>query len=92
MSCDASTSFANPALTVARSLTDTVCGTRPDGIIDFVLAQLAAVGSIAVLSRKRKRYSVAAATDVPGNRATDLAATLAKDLPGVRDQLLRMDA
>ena len=37
----ASTSFANPAVTLARSLTDTFAGIRPDDVAGFVLAQLA---------------------------------------------------
>ena len=37
----ASTSFANPAVTVARSLTDTFSGIRPVDVPVFVLAQLA---------------------------------------------------
>ena len=36
----ASTSFANPAVTMARSLTDTFCGIRPTDVPGFVLAQL----------------------------------------------------
>lgn len=36
----ASTSFANPAVTIARSLTDTFSGIRPADIPGFVLAQL----------------------------------------------------
>jgi glycerol uptake facilitator-like aquaporin len=37
----ASTSFANPAVTLARSLTQTFAGIRPDDVGGFVLAQLA---------------------------------------------------
>jgi glycerol uptake facilitator-like aquaporin len=37
----ASTSFANPAVTVARSLTDTFSGIDPRGVPAFILAQLA---------------------------------------------------
>jgi glycerol uptake facilitator-like aquaporin len=37
----ASTSFANPAVTVARSLSDTFAGIRPWDVAPFVLAQLA---------------------------------------------------
>jgi glycerol uptake facilitator-like aquaporin len=37
----ASTSFANPAVTLARSLTDTFAGIHPAGVPAFVLAQLA---------------------------------------------------
>jgi glycerol uptake facilitator-like aquaporin len=39
----ASTSFANPAVTVARSLTDTFAGVAPGSALLFILAQLAAV-------------------------------------------------
>jgi len=35
----ASTSFANPAVTIARSLSDTFAGIAPSGIIAFVAAQ-----------------------------------------------------
>ncbi len=35
-----STNFANPAVTIARSLSDTFAGIRPDGIIGFIIAQL----------------------------------------------------
>lgn len=41
----ASTSFANPAVTLARSLTQTFAGIRPDDIVGFVVAQL--VGMLA---------------------------------------------
>ena len=37
----ASTSFANPAVTLARALTDTFSGIAPAGVTGFVLAQLA---------------------------------------------------
>jgi glycerol uptake facilitator-like aquaporin len=43
----ASTSFANPAVTVARSMSDTFAGIRPADVFGFVLAQLA--GSIAAM-------------------------------------------
>jgi glycerol uptake facilitator-like aquaporin len=36
----ASTSFANPAVTFARSLTDTFAGIRPADVVGFVVAQL----------------------------------------------------
>jgi glycerol uptake facilitator-like aquaporin len=39
----ASTSFANPAVTIARSLTDTFAGIRPWDVPGFILAQLAGV-------------------------------------------------
>lgn len=37
----ASTSFANPAVTIARSLSDTFAGIRPVDVVPFILAQLA---------------------------------------------------
>jgi glycerol uptake facilitator-like aquaporin len=37
----ASTSFANPAVTIARSLSDTFAGIAPTGVVAFVVAQLA---------------------------------------------------
>src|SRR5687768_859789 len=40
-----STSFANPAVTIARGLTDTFSGIAPAGIAGFILAQL--VGAVA---------------------------------------------
>ncbi len=44
----ASTSFANPAVTLARALTRTFAGIRPDDILGFVAAQL--VGALAALA------------------------------------------
>lgn len=35
-----STSFANPAVTIARSMTQTFSGIRPDDVIGFICAQL----------------------------------------------------
>jgi glycerol uptake facilitator-like aquaporin len=37
----ASTSFANPAVTLARSMTDTFAGIAPEGVPAFILAQIA---------------------------------------------------
>lgn len=34
-----STSFANPAVTVARALTNTFCGSAPNGLLYFIAAQ-----------------------------------------------------
>ena len=47
----ASTSFANPAVTVARSLTDTFAGIRPADVAPFVAAQLAGAAAASVLFR-----------------------------------------
>lgn len=47
----ASTSFANPAVTLARTLTDTFAGIRPNDAAGFVLAQTAAAGFVIVTRR-----------------------------------------
>jgi glycerol uptake facilitator-like aquaporin len=47
----ASTSFANPAVTVARSLSDTFAGIAPAGAPAFIMAQLAGALAAVVLSR-----------------------------------------
>jgi glycerol uptake facilitator-like aquaporin len=47
----ASTSFANPAVTIARSLTDTFTGIRPVDVPGFVVAQLAGGGAATLLCR-----------------------------------------
>lgn len=45
-----STSFANPAVTIARSLTNTFCGIAPAGIAPFIASQmLGAIASYFVL-------------------------------------------
>ena len=41
----ASTSFANPAITLARSLTDTFSGIRPSDAPAFIIAQFAGAGA-----------------------------------------------
>jgi glycerol uptake facilitator-like aquaporin len=47
----ASTSVANPAVTIARSLSDTFAGIAPAGVVAFILAQLA--GMVAAVSIAR---------------------------------------
>ena len=46
-----STSFANPAITVARSLTNSFAGIAPNDVPMFILAQLLGAGSAALLAR-----------------------------------------
>jgi glycerol uptake facilitator-like aquaporin len=50
----ASTSFANPAITIARSLSDTFAGIRPADVPAFVAAQL--VGAILALQAARMLF------------------------------------
>jgi glycerol uptake facilitator-like aquaporin len=47
----ASTSFANPAVTIARSISDTFAGIAPSGVIAFVVAQLAGMLAAVLLAR-----------------------------------------
>ena len=51
----ASTSFANPAVTVARSLSNTFTGIRPLDAPPFVLAQLLGAGAAVWVSRRMAR-------------------------------------
>ena len=46
-----STSFANPAITVARSLSDTFAGIAPADVPMFILAQLVGAAAAAALAR-----------------------------------------
>jgi glycerol uptake facilitator-like aquaporin len=47
----ASTSFANPAVTIARSLSDTFAGIAPAGVAAFVTAQLVGMFAAVLLGR-----------------------------------------
>ena len=47
----ASTSFANPAVTIARSLSNTFAGVRPADVVPFVIAQM--IGAIAAMYASR---------------------------------------
>jgi glycerol uptake facilitator-like aquaporin len=47
----ASTSFANPAVTIARSLSDTFAGIAPSGVMGFLGAQLAGMGAAILVGR-----------------------------------------
>jgi glycerol uptake facilitator-like aquaporin len=59
----ASTSFANPAVTLARALSDTFTGIRPLDVPAFILAELAG-GAIAVLL---VRWLIPNSLEVPSN-------------------------
>jgi glycerol uptake facilitator-like aquaporin len=47
----ASTSFANPAVTIARSLSNTFAGIAPAGVAAFVVSQFAGMLAAVILSR-----------------------------------------
>ena len=66
-----STSFANPAVTVARTLSDTFAGIAPSSVPMFVLAQL--VGCLAAVGLVRFLYPAIA--DVAGDVVTGRPAT-----------------
>lgn len=51
----ASTSFANPAVTIGRALTDTFSGIAPAGVVAFIAAQLA--GMLVALAASRALWS-----------------------------------
>ncbi|HMI52539.1 MAG TPA: aquaporin [Candidatus Saccharimonadales bacterium] len=51
----ASTSFANPAVTLARCVTDTFAGIRPADVPNFLLAQFTAVPAVLLLSNWFRR-------------------------------------
>lgn len=60
----ASTSFANPAVTIARSMTNTFAGVRPGDVAGFVAAQLAGGFAATLLFRWLLPGMKAAATEV----------------------------
>lgn len=60
----ASTSFANPAVTIARSMTNTFAGVRPADVAGFVAAQLAGGLAATLLFRWLLPGMKAAATEV----------------------------
>jgi glycerol uptake facilitator-like aquaporin len=47
----ASTSFANPAVTIARALSDTYAGIAPAGAMAFIVAQLSGTAAAVALAR-----------------------------------------
>lgn len=66
----ASTSFANPAVTVARSVTNTFSGIRPADVPGFILAQLVAAAAATALLRWLVPPSRAALSSTPSRGGT----------------------
>ncbi|HTD28875.1 MAG TPA: aquaporin family protein, partial [Xanthomonadaceae bacterium] len=63
----ASTSFANPAVTLARSVTQTFAGIRPQDVSGFVLAQMVGMlAGCAVAGLLRESTQRQAVADDPG--------------------------
>ncbi|MGE0703884.1 MAG: aquaporin [Vicinamibacterales bacterium] len=70
----ASTSFANPAVTIARSVTDTFAGIRPTDVPGFVGAQLLGAAAATLLFRwlvpvfPKKAEEIVVARTAPGDQ------------------------
>lgn len=64
----ASTSFANPAVAIARSLSDTFAGIRPIDVPGFIAAQLLGGAAAAILFR----WLISGASADPSERAVSL--------------------
>jgi glycerol uptake facilitator-like aquaporin len=75
-----STSFANPAVTVARAFTDTFAGIAPDSIGGFIAAQLvgAAVGTTLIAALYPRRPTPAAPLAATDNNIPDLAVSFTR--------------
>jgi glycerol uptake facilitator-like aquaporin len=71
----ASTSFANPAVTIARSLTDTFSGIRPADAGGFIAAQIAGALAAAMLFRWLLPAGRVPARDALAVAATDVRAS-----------------
>ena len=67
----ASTSFANPAITIARSLSDTFAGIRPVDVPAFIAAQLA--GALVALLVARLLFAGPEPSAVEASKMTDAA-------------------
>jgi glycerol uptake facilitator-like aquaporin len=61
----ASTSFANPAITIARSLSDTFAGIHPGNVLLFIAAQLAAAIIVPRVFRYLVTIEVAKSMTIP---------------------------
>jgi len=67
----ASTSFANPAITIARSLTNTFSGIRPIDVPAFIVAQLA--GALAAWALAQFMFPAAKTSPAASNLSAKLA-------------------
>jgi len=76
----ASTSFANPAITIARSLTNTFSGIRPRDVPVFIAAQL--LGALAAMVISRTLFSAPVSVALPKE---DAAQRIAADFHVVKD-------
>ena len=82
----ASTSFANPAVTLARALTDTFAGIRPNDVPGFIAAQLAALATVALGMRLADRTRSGggahpAAPPIDARQGMDIIASIPSKTP-----------
>jgi glycerol uptake facilitator-like aquaporin len=56
----ASTSFANPAVTIARSMSDTFAGIAPAGVLAFIVAQMLGMLAAVIVARWLWRANIPA--------------------------------
>jgi glycerol uptake facilitator-like aquaporin len=73
----ASTSFANPAITIARSLSDTFAGIRPQDVPGFIAAQL--LGALIALLIARELFAGASAPLRPETTRHDASDTTPRE-------------
>jgi glycerol uptake facilitator-like aquaporin len=74
-----STSFANPAVTIARSLSDTFAGIRPDDIPGFILAQLGGASAATAMFIWLAPFTMT--TTIKGHRAGRISIDIRPTLP-----------
>ncbi|MEW9900859.1 MIP/aquaporin family protein [Chitinivorax sp. PXF-14] len=75
----ASTSFANPAVTLARAATDTFAGIRPQDAPGFIVAQLIGAVSATLLFGWLQRDKAALSLDLLANAGKDRSVTQLQD-------------
>jgi glycerol uptake facilitator-like aquaporin len=64
-----STSFANPAVTLARSLSNTFAGIRPLDVPGFIVAQMLGAGAAMILSRWLNQNSLSSMSETRNDEA-----------------------
>jgi glycerol uptake facilitator-like aquaporin len=80
-----STSFANPAITIARSLSNTFAGIAPSHVLGFIIAQI--LGALAAVPLARALFAPPPAGSAPSRSASG---SLALQSPEPSDHIHRM--
>jgi glycerol uptake facilitator-like aquaporin len=89
-----STSFANPAVTIARSLTDTFSGVAPRDVLPFIAAQLAGAllgSAIAAVLLNPGKTSGAPSAE-PKKALSEIVSAAGVQAPDTRPTASRQDA